>query len=85
MCQRFDDEVGASTTATTSNAAAVEVEDRQGTLQRFPLVACRSAVATTERRNFAHYGEAVDVATEMKQFAKRQPGSSFAIDRRTMS
>jgi len=26
----------------------------------------------------------VDVATEMKQYAKRQPGSSFAVDRRSM-
>jgi hypothetical protein len=26
--------------------------------------------------------EAVDVATEMKQFAKKQHGSSYAIDRR---
>ena len=35
------------------------------------------------RRRFAHYGEAVAVATEMKQFAKREPGRSYAIDRRT--
>jgi hypothetical protein len=40
-------------------------------------------VATTAHRRFGHFGEAVAVATEMKQFAKRQAGSSFAIDRRT--
>jgi hypothetical protein len=40
-------------------------------------------VASTLQRAFAHYGEAVAVATEMKQFAKREPGSSYAIDRRT--
>jgi hypothetical protein len=39
-------------------------------------------VATTLNRTFAHYGEAVAVATEMKQFAKREPRSSYAIDRR---
>jgi hypothetical protein len=42
-------------------------------------------VATTENRRFAHYGEAVAVATEMKQFAKSQTGSSFAVDRRAES
>jgi hypothetical protein len=39
-------------------------------------------VATTARRKFSHYGEAVDVATEMTQFAKKEHGSSYAIDRR---
>jgi diguanylate cyclase (GGDEF)-like protein len=60
----------------------VEVEDRKGILQKLPLVAISIGVATTARRDFAHYGEAVAVATEMKQFAKRDPGSSYAIDRR---
>ena len=40
-------------------------------------------IASTDRRQFAHYGEAVAVATEMKQFAKREPRSSYAVDRRT--
>ena len=40
-------------------------------------------IASTDRRRFAHYGEAVAVATEMKSFAKRDPGSSYAVDRRT--
>jgi hypothetical protein len=31
---------------------------------------------------FEHYGEAVAVATEMKQFAKREASSSYAVDRR---
>ena len=34
----------------------------------------RSASRAAARRAFAHYGEAVAVATEMKQFAKREPG-----------
>ena len=37
---------------------------------------------STSNRSYSHYGEAVSVATEMKQVAKRQPGSSFAVDRR---
>ena len=42
-----------------------------------------SGIASSSNRAFAHYGEAVAVATEMKQFAKRDGGSSFAIDQRT--
>jgi len=60
----------------------VRMEDRKGVLQDIPLVAVSVGIASTSRRGFAHYGEAVAVATEMKQFAKRDPGSSYAVDRR---
>jgi ABC-type cobalamin transport system permease subunit len=60
----------------------VEVEDRKGVLQRLPLAGVSIGIATTSVRTFAHYGEAVSVATEMKQFAKRDSGSSYAVDRR---
>ncbi len=60
----------------------VEVPNRQGEPQRFPMVSISIGVATTDRRNFTHPGEAVTVATELKEFAKRIKGSSYAIDRR---
>jgi diguanylate cyclase (GGDEF)-like protein len=60
----------------------VEVEDRKGVMQRIPLVGVSVGIATTDVRTFAHYGEAVSMATEMKQFAKREARSSYAIDRR---
>ncbi len=61
----------------------VRMEDRKGVLQDIPLVGMSIGIASSSHRAFAHYGEAVAVATEMKQFAKRQLGSSYAIDRRT--
>ena len=82
ICRRFDREVGGFYDREDRERGFVEVEDRQGKLQRFGLVAISIGVATTSRRKFQHYGEAVDVATEMKQFAKRQGGSSYAVDRR---
>ncbi len=62
----------------------VEVEDRKGELQRLPLAGISVGIATTMVRSFAHYGEAVSVATEMKQYAKREPRSSYAVDRRKL-
>lgn len=61
----------------------VEVLDRRGEQQRSPLASISIGVAVTGKRRFTHYVEAVNVATEMKQYAKRQSGSSFAIDRRS--
>ncbi|HEX5901571.1 MAG TPA: response regulator [Actinomycetota bacterium] len=60
----------------------VEVEDRKGEMQRIPLVGVSVGIATTDVRSYAHFGEAVSMATEMKQFAKRDARSSYAIDRR---
>ena len=73
------------TTAEHSDGFAcgfVRMEDRKGVEQDIPLVNVSVGIATTSRRAFAHYGEAVAVATEMKQFAKRDGGSSYAVDRR---
>ena len=49
----------------------VRMEDRKGVMQDIPLVAVSVGIASTAKRQFAHYGEAVAVATEMKSFAKR--------------
>jgi diguanylate cyclase (GGDEF)-like protein len=61
----------------------IEVENRQGSLERFPLLSISIGVATTIRRRFSHPGEAVTVATELKEFAKRTEGSGYVIDRRS--
>ncbi len=82
IVERFDAQVHRFYDPEDVERGYVEVEDRKGVLQRLPLAAISVGIATTAVRTFAHYGEAVAVATEMKQFAKRQAGSSYAIDRR---
>jgi diguanylate cyclase (GGDEF)-like protein len=61
----------------------IEVQNRQGRTERFRPLSISIGVATTERRDFSHPGEAVTVATELKEFAKRSPGSEYKFDRRT--
>ncbi|MBC8074773.1 MAG: response regulator [Chloroflexales bacterium] len=57
--------------------------DRYGMLRRFALLSLSIGVATTQQRTFASVVELTQVATEMKQYTKTQPGSSYAVDRRT--
>jgi diguanylate cyclase (GGDEF)-like protein len=61
---------------------SIESEDRQGHPRTFPLLSISIGIATTRVRRFAHRAEAVEIATELKNFAKREAGSSFAQDRR---
>lgn len=85
ICDRFDEEVHSFYEPEDVERGYVQVEDRQGELQKIPLVSISVGVASSAKRAFGHYGEAVAVATEMKQYAKRDEGSSFAADRRQVS
>jgi diguanylate cyclase (GGDEF)-like protein len=82
VCERFDQDRSLYYEDEDLHRGFVRMEDRKGIEQDIPLVTVSVGIATTSRRAFAHYGEAVAVATEMKQFAKRDGGSSYAVDRR---
>jgi hypothetical protein len=58
--------------------------NRRGEPQRVPFITISIGVASTQRRRFEHYAELVAVATEMKAYTKGQPGSSWAMDRRSL-
>jgi diguanylate cyclase (GGDEF)-like protein len=82
VCERFDLDRSLYYEDEDLERGFVRMEDRKGVEQDIPLVSVSVGIATTSKRAFAHYGEAVAVATEMKQFAKRDGGSSYAVDRR---
>ena len=82
LCERFDRQVSLLYDSDDLDRGFVEVDDRQGNARKFPLLTLSIGVATTQHRRFTHYGEAVAVATEMKQVAKARAGSAFAVDRR---
>jgi diguanylate cyclase (GGDEF)-like protein len=83
LSKRFDEEVPRLYDPLDHERGYVEVEDRQGTLQRFPLLSVSIGGVTTDKRHFEHFGEVVEIASEMKLVAKRTPGSSCAFDRRS--
>jgi diguanylate cyclase (GGDEF)-like protein len=57
--------------------------DRQGVPRHFPIISLSIGVVTNRQRSFTDHEEISRVAAEMKQFAKQQPGSSYAIDVRS--
>jgi diguanylate cyclase (GGDEF)-like protein len=83
ICRRFDDLVPSFYDAAEARRGLISALDRRGVRQEVPLATISIGIATTATRRFRHPGEAVAVATEMKGVAKRRPGSSYAIDRRT--
>ncbi len=57
-------------------------KDRRGQLHRVPLMTLSIGIVTNEYRRFAHPAQVSELATEMKSYAKTQPGSVFVVDRR---
>jgi diguanylate cyclase (GGDEF)-like protein len=82
LVARFDTDIQVLYDDADRERGYIEVENRRGELQRFPLVSISIGIASTERRRFKHYAEAVAIATEMKSFTKSHDGSSWAVDRR---
>lgn len=82
LCRTFDREMATLYDQEDIERGYIEVRDRQGSLEQFPLLSVSVGVAGNGHHEFAHHGEAVALATEMKQLAKREPGSSFAVDQR---
>jgi diguanylate cyclase (GGDEF)-like protein len=83
IVQGFDGAVPAMYDPEDQERGHILLTSRRGEEQDFPFLTISIGVATTARRTFRHFAEAVAIATEMKSFTKSTVGSSWAIDRRT--
>ncbi|MDP9068846.1 MAG: response regulator [Actinomycetota bacterium] len=61
----------------------IDVVDRRKELHRYKLATLSIGIATSLHKQITSHWEAAEIASEMKQFAKRQQGCRFAIDRRS--
>ena len=65
-----------------ANRGYIEVADRRSNVNRFPITTVSIGIATNTKRPIRSHWEASEIATEMKQYAKQEPKSAYAIDRR---
>jgi diguanylate cyclase (GGDEF)-like protein len=82
VMQRFDDGILDFYDPQDAMRGSVDVIDRRGERHAFPIVSISLGVATNLRRSFASEWEASAVASEMKEHAKSEAGSSYRVDRR---
>ncbi|MEN8112972.1 MAG: response regulator [Actinomycetota bacterium] len=82
VIQAFDDGVLDFYDTTDAVQGYIEVTDRRGERHAFPIASFSMGVVTNQTRAIASEWEASAIASEMKEFAKRQTGSTYAIDRR---
>jgi DNA-binding response OmpR family regulator len=80
---RFDDGILDYYDTADALQGYIEVTDRRGERHAFPMCSLSMGVATSEHRRLTSEWEASSIASEMKEVAKRRPGTNYQIDRRT--
>ncbi len=78
----FDAMVGKFFTEKDRENGYIEVENRKGIIEKFPLTSISIGVVEADNGRFANMLEIGEVGAQVKHLAKSIPGSSYSIDRR---
>ncbi len=88
LCQEivatFDKEVTRFFTEDDLEKGYIEVANRKGVIEQFPLTSISIGVVIGEKGRFANILEIGEVGAQVKHLAKSIMGSSYAIDRRQL-
>jgi len=83
IIRAFDDIIPTFYDPEDRNKECIESVDRQGVFRVFPIIGISIGITNTRARQFSHYGELTERASEMKKFAKQIKGSIYRVDQRT--
>jgi PleD family two-component response regulator len=81
IAANFDRDVPRLYDAVDRNRGWIASRDRRGNAMKFPLMSLSLAIVTNANR-VTSYQNIGEVAAELKSYAKRQPGSYVAMDKR---
>lgn len=86
MCQHilasFDREIGKYFTKEDLERGYIEVANRKGIMEQFPITSLSIGVVINTNNRFKNILEIGEVGAQVKNFAKTVIGSTYLIDRR---
>lgn len=82
IVEEFDKTIGSLYNEEDREKGYIITKNRRGDLCRIPLLSVSIGIATNEHAKFSHIGEVIQIATELKAYAKTLGGSVFVKDRR---
>ena len=86
ICQNiiahFDKNVGRYFTDKDIENGYIEVENRKGIIEKFPLTSLSIGVVVADKNRFNNILEIGEIGAQVKHAAKSVMGSSYAVDRR---
>lgn len=87
MCQciisKFDENVSNFFTKEDLEKGYIEVENRKGIIEEFPLTSISIGVVVADKGRFSNILEIGEIGAQVKHAAKAVMGSCYAIDKRT--
>jgi GGDEF domain-containing protein len=83
ILETFDELIPYQYTEEDRRAGYFLGRDRRGNILWVPIMTLSIGVVTNQHRTFTHTARVSELATEMKTFAKKLPGSVYAVDRRS--
>ena len=88
VCQdiiaEFDKEISKYFNDDDIERGYIEVRNRKGVVEEFPLTSISIGVVVADKKRFANTLEIGEVGAQVKHLAKTTMGSSYAIDRREL-
>lgn len=60
----------------------IEVHDRRGEMDKFPIMSISIAVIPNQRKTFKHIAEMSHMMADLKKYTKTKPGSNYMVERR---
>ena len=89
LCQRiiarFESKIKKFFTAQDAKKGYIEIANRRGIIEKFPLTSISIAVVVVDKNRFSNILEIGDAAAQIKHAVKNVMGSSYIIDRRKSS
>ena len=89
LCQRiiarFENKIKSFFTKEDAKKGYIEVANRRGIIEKFPLTAISIAAVVADKNRFTNILEIGDTAAQIKHAVKNVLGSSYIIDRRKSS
>jgi diguanylate cyclase (GGDEF)-like protein len=82
IAQRFDEAIPGHYDADDRARGWIEAHDRRGRLRRIPIATVSIGIVNVPPGRFDGATSAARAAAEVKEVAKRRPGSAWAVDRR---
>jgi diguanylate cyclase (GGDEF)-like protein len=82
MLSRFDATIAELYDPEDRAKGYITIADRRDEVHQFPIMTVSIGIATNSHREIGSHWQASEIASEMKQFAKREAKSHYSIDRR---
>jgi len=82
IIKSFDKEIVKFYSAKDRAKGYIIAKDRQGRINKFPIMTITIGVVTNRKRKFSHKGQVAAVGAELKKYGKSLEGSNYVIDRR---